>query len=94
MCHGAEPCCNVAPWDYLIHFCSVGSKAEKCGIAVGFLGNAGRVGKLVQVVSEVERGSEKEEGGFLYGVIQDSSRRSLHCFLSGVEYGGASLGFR
>lgn len=44
-----------------------------------FGGERGRVGKVVQVVSEVERGSEKEEGGgaFLSCVIKDSSHRLL-----------------
>lgn len=31
-----------------------------------FWGERGRLGKVVQVVSEVERGSEKEEGGGLF----------------------------
>lgn len=41
----------------------MGSKVRKFGITAGVLGGAGRAGKVVQVVSEVERGSEEEEGG-------------------------------
>lgn len=56
-------------------------------------------GKVVQVVSEVERGREKEGVGWWGGgcfscVIPDSSLR-LACFDgTDVEYGGASVGTR
>lgn len=43
-----------------------GKKVKTIGITASVLGGAGFIGKVVQVVSEVERGSEKEEGGFLF----------------------------
>lgn len=55
------------------------ARLESFGSQPVFGGERGRVGKVVQVVSEVERGSEKEEGGgaFLSCVIKDSSHRLL-----------------
>lgn len=69
MCHfqcAAKPCCYVTPRDYLAGFAVGGEvKLESLDLQSVFLGVAGRAGKVVQVVSEVERGSEKEEGGGL-----------------------------
>lgn len=46
----------------------MGSKVGKFVITAGVLEGAGSTGKVVQVVSEVERGSEKEKGGLFFPV--------------------------